>query len=176
MHQLSGLALPSLVWERGALPARLARYAHDLDALDGELVWAGEARGQTRLFFRGAEGDQGQARGVDPQLHRHLAQGPATAALTTASTPSAVTPARPRAAPAAATSSSPSPGNAAPAGMRPATRLALVTVAPAPPRPQQAGRAWRRPTRGPPPAPRPRRCGRRRRPRRPRCARPATAA
>jgi ATP-dependent Lhr-like helicase len=38
------------------LPARLARYAHELDALDGELVWSGEARGQTRLFFRGEGG------------------------------------------------------------------------------------------------------------------------
>ncbi|HQY27114.1 MAG TPA: hypothetical protein PLL45_19700 [Thermoflexales bacterium] len=56
MHQLSGLALPSPVWERDALPARLARYAHDLDVLDGELVWAGEPRGQTRLFFRGEGG------------------------------------------------------------------------------------------------------------------------
>ena len=56
MHQLSGLALPSPVWERDVLPARLARYAHDLDALDGELVWVGEPRGQTRLFFRGEGG------------------------------------------------------------------------------------------------------------------------
>lgn len=56
MHQLSGLALPSPVWERDVLPARLARYAHDLDALDGELVWSGEPRGQTRLFFRGEGG------------------------------------------------------------------------------------------------------------------------
>src|SRR5690606_21947329 len=53
-------------------------------------------------------------------------------AFTTASTPSAVTPARSRAA-AAARRSSTSPENGASTGIRPATRLASVTVGRSPP-------------------------------------------
>lgn len=56
MRQLNGVALPGLIWERDALSARVAGYARELDALSGELVWAGEARGQARLFFRGEGG------------------------------------------------------------------------------------------------------------------------
>jgi ATP-dependent Lhr-like helicase len=60
LQQLRGLALPSQVWERDILPARLADYSPaDLDALcqGGEVVWVGSGkdprRGRMRFVLRG---------------------------------------------------------------------------------------------------------------------------
>ncbi len=55
LEQLRGAALAATVWERDALPARLADFdADDLDALcqNGELVWVAR-RNRVRFFFRG---------------------------------------------------------------------------------------------------------------------------
>jgi ATP-dependent Lhr-like helicase len=63
LQQLRGAVMPGIVWERDALPGRLADYAPDnLDALceSGELVWVGSGqdprRGRVRFFFRGEGG------------------------------------------------------------------------------------------------------------------------
>jgi ATP-dependent Lhr-like helicase len=60
VQQLRGAALPGVVWEHDALPARLPDYApEDLEELSrsGELVWVGSGRdprrGRVRFFFRG---------------------------------------------------------------------------------------------------------------------------
>ena len=60
LEQLRGVALPANVWERDALPARLADFdavlseVEGLDALcqSGELVWVAQ-RNRVRFFFRG---------------------------------------------------------------------------------------------------------------------------
>ena len=99
------------------------------------------------------------------------------AASTTATTPSAVTPARSSAARAASTSRRPSPGNAGSAGMRPSTRSASVTVGAVPAAPVARGSGHRRPrSRGRRPARRRRRGGRSNRRRRRWCGSRARAA
>jgi ATP-dependent Lhr-like helicase len=71
LQQLRGLALPSLVWERDVLPARLSDYhPADLDALckAGEVVWVGSGkdprRGRLRFVLRG----EGRLFLEDPQF------------------------------------------------------------------------------------------------------------
>lgn len=56
VRQLSGASLPAAVWERDVLPSRVTGYVRDLDALASEAVWAGDAHGQARVFFRGEGG------------------------------------------------------------------------------------------------------------------------
>ncbi|MCL5999852.1 MAG: hypothetical protein M1546_27900, partial [Chloroflexi bacterium] len=60
LAQLRGLALPSQIWERDVLPARVSDYrSQDLDALcqGGEVVWVGSGkdlrRGRLRFIARG---------------------------------------------------------------------------------------------------------------------------
>ena len=59
VEQLRGLPLPSVVWERDILPARIDSGTTDLSQLaaGGDLVWVASGRelrrSQTRLFFRG---------------------------------------------------------------------------------------------------------------------------
>jgi ATP-dependent Lhr-like helicase len=55
MNKLRGVALPSLVWERDVLPARLRGYADGaLGALcqSGEYVWVAEGRDPTRVHVQ----------------------------------------------------------------------------------------------------------------------------